>query len=58
MTPFKPMKFDLVYLSDNDKILGFERQKEYFKNNNIKIIQNAGHFPFFRFKTFDEILNG
>ena len=58
MTSFEPMKFDTVYLSDNDKILEFNRQKEYFANDNIKVIKNAGHFPFFRFNTYDEIIKG
>lgn len=47
--------FDKVLISQNDKILSTEIQKKYWKNN-YKIIENAAHFPFFRFKTYEEII--
>ncbi len=49
------ISFDKVLISQNDKILNAEIQKKYWKNN-FKIIENAAHFPFFRFKTYEEII--
>lgn len=52
----KEIPFDKVLISQNDKILNPENQKKYWKNS-YKIIEHAGHFPFFKFKTYEEIIN-
>lgn len=55
---YKPFKFDLAVLSIEDKIFNINRQIEYYEKNNtpIKKIENAGHFLFFQYKYFDELL--
>lgn len=53
----EPYSFDTALLSDNDKIFIPERQLEYWRGKSICVIlKNSAHFPFFRFKNFDEIL--
>lgn len=52
----KPVKFDKILISSDDKIIDTQLQKEYWKEN-YKIIENAGHFPFFKFKTYEEIID-
>ena len=52
--PFIPIEYDLIWMSDSDKIFDLEKQKEYFKDSRVRIIPNAAHFPFFRFSTYEE----
>lgn len=56
LKPFEPLKYDLIWLSENDKIFDINKQKEYYKNLKINIIPNSAHFPFFKFKKIEEIL--
>lgn len=53
---YTPMSYDLAVLSDNDKIFRLDRQKEYFKNIKTKMIPNAGHFLFYKFNSFEDLL--
>ncbi len=55
---YKPLKFDLAVLSVDDKIFNINRQTEYYEKNNIPIkkIENAGHFLFFKYKSYKELL--
>jgi len=48
--------FDVVLAGENDKIFTLKTQKEFFKDK-LKVIQNARHNIFFRFKSFDEIID-
>lgn len=48
--------FDTVILTKNDKIFPFRAQEAFFENHPHKIILETGHFPFFEFKTLDNIL--
>jgi len=50
------MNFNLIMISDSDKIFTLQRQKEYFKNCNCKIIPNCAHYPFFKYDNFDKIM--
>ena len=52
--PFTPIEYDLIWMSDSDKIFDLEKQKEYYKDSRVHIIPNAAHFPFFRFNTYEE----
>lgn len=56
LSSFEPMKYDLVCLSDSDKIFNLEKQKEFFNYSKIFIIKNSAHFPFFKFKTYEELM--
>lgn len=53
-----PLKFDLAVLSVQDMIFNINRQIEYYEKNStpIKKIENAGHFLFFKYKSFNELL--
>ena len=55
---YNPLKFDLAVLSVQDKIFNINRQIEYYKKNDVPIkkIENAGHFLFFQYKYFKELL--
>lgn len=55
---FDVMDFDLVLLSENDKIFDIKKQLQYYKNNKVKVLRNAAHYPFFKFNTYDEIFDG
>src|SRR5574344_207158 len=52
----EPIKFDLVMLSDSDKVFSLKRQMEYYKNQKCKVIRNCAHFPFYQYTNFDEIM--
>ncbi len=49
-------RFDTVILTKNDKIFPFRAQEAFFENHPHKVILETGHFPFFEFETFDNIL--
>jgi pimeloyl-[acyl-carrier protein] methyl ester esterase len=48
--------FKKVLISDKDKIFPAVNQKRYWKGKNIEMIE-GGHFPFYQFKSWDEIIN-
>lgn len=49
--------FDLVYISEYDKIITSKNQLNFWNNRNEKIVMlNCGHFPFFNFKSLNESL--
>jgi len=48
--------FDKALISQDDRIIKAEVQKSYWKDN-FKIIEKAAHFPFFKFETYEEIIN-
>ena len=48
--------FDTVILTKNDKIFPFKAQEAFFEKHPNKVILETGHFPFFEFKTLDNIL--
>ena len=49
-------QFDTVILTRNDKIFPFRAQENFFENHPHKVVLETGHFPFFEFETFDNIL--
>jgi len=49
-------QFDTVILTENDKIFPFKAQAAFFEKHPHKVILKTGHFPFFEFETFDNIL--
>lgn len=48
---FKP---NTVFISEKDRIFLPNNQKNYWKNENIVLLQGLGHFPFLNFEYFDE----
>ena len=48
--------FDKAIIAENDIIFKLEKQKKFYRNK-IKIIPNSKHHIFFKFKTFEEILD-
>lgn len=51
------LDFDKVIMGEHDKIIHYENQiKAWSGINNIKTV-NGGHFSFYLFKDFDEIIN-
>ncbi len=48
--------FDKVIAAENDLIFKLSVQKDFYKDN-LRIIKNARHHIFFRFNSFEEILN-
>ena len=54
---FKPVDFDKVILSDNDKVFNPATQQEYFKGNFVLLKNASHHTPFLRFSSVDEIFN-
>ena len=49
--------FDTAILSKNDKIIPFKNQLNFWENNTREIIAiENGHFPFYNFNSWDEIL--
>ncbi len=47
--------YDKIISSKKDKIIPFKMQNEFWKNK-VKPIE-AAHFPFYNFKSFEEIIN-
>lgn len=48
--------YDKVLISDGDKIVSVKSQLNFWQDVSVKNI-NAGHFIFYKFKSFDEIMN-
>ena len=53
------MNFDMVYLAEYDRCVPSRNQKNFWQNfENINIIKlETGHFPFYNYKNFEEIIN-
>ena len=53
-------EFETMILTKEDKIFPYRSQENFFNSrdwkNTHKVILNTGHFPFFEFKTLDNIL--
>ncbi len=53
-------EFETMVLTKQDKIFPYKSQENFFNSrdwkNTHKVILNTGHFPFFEFKTLDNIL--
>lgn len=49
--------FDAAVAAENDLIFNLSEQKMFYKEK-LSIIKNARHHIFFRFKSFEEIING
>lgn len=55
LLPKNEFNFDKVLISDCDRIIPAQNQINYWKDK-YKIIPNSGHFPFFKFNSFEEII--
>ena len=57
--PVPEMNFDMVYLAEYDRCVPSKNQKNFWQNfENINIIKlETGHFPFYNYKNFEEIIN-
>ncbi|MBP5399938.1 MAG: hypothetical protein J6Y53_05975, partial [Alphaproteobacteria bacterium] len=49
-------EFDKAIAAENDLIFNLEAQKEFYKEKLI-VLKNARHHIFFRFNSFEDILN-
>lgn len=52
----KSLKPRKVIISEKDRIIPTANQKNYWKSENIVLLAECGHFPFFNFKNFDELI--
>lgn len=52
----KNFEFDKVIITKKDKIIPYNSQKFFYEGHRNVIELDVGHFPFFEFKNFDEIL--
>lgn len=52
----KNFAFDKVILTKKDKIFPYSSQDNFWAKHNNRVELETGHFPFFEFKNFDEIL--
>ena len=52
------IEFDKVIITKKDKIIPYSAQKLFWERHNNVIEIDSGHFPFFEFNDFDEILEG
>ena len=52
----KKLEFDSVIITKKDRIIPYGAQSLFWENHKNKIELNTGHFPFFEFNNFDEIL--
>ena len=50
------IEFDKVIITTKDKIIPYAAQKLFWENHHSVVEINSGHFPFFNFDNFDEIL--
>lgn len=49
--------YDKAIISSNDKIIPVKNQFNFWENNNVKIVPlESGHFPYYNYKSWDEIL--
>ena len=52
----KNFEFDKVVLTKKDRIFPYSSQANFWATHRNKVELECGHFPFFEFKDFDEIL--
>ncbi len=57
MLPEKKLNPNKVIVSEKDRIFPSNNQKKYWKDFKLTILNNEGHFPFFHFNSFEEIIN-
>ncbi len=50
------LEFDTVILTKKDRIIPYSAQSAFYSDHHNKIELEVGHFPFFEFSNFDEIL--
>lgn len=54
-------EFETMILTKHDKIFPYKSQEKFFNSRDWKnkhsVVLNTGHFPFFEFKTLDNILD-
>jgi len=51
-------KFDCAIISNQDKIIPAKNQINFWQTKKVKVVElNSGHYPFFEFDSFKEILN-
>jgi len=50
------LEFDTVILTKKDRIIPYSAQSAFYSDHHNKIVIDCGHFPFFEFNNFDEIL--
>lgn len=48
--------YDFALISSNDKIIPSKNQLNFWKNNAPYKLLESGHFPFYNFKSWDEII--
>lgn len=48
--------YDFALISSNDKIIPSKNQINFWKNNAPYKLLESGHFPFYNFKSWDEII--
>ena len=49
--------YDFALISNNDKIIPSKNQVEFWKNNASYKTIESGHFPFYNFKSWEDIIN-
>lgn len=50
--------FDYAIISAHDKIIPSKNQERFWQTKKVKVVKlSSGHYPFFEFKNFEEILN-
>ena len=49
--------FDCVICAKNDRIIPFRSQENHWAGHKNKKILNSGHFPFYEFSSFEEMLS-
>ena len=56
--PYPKLDFDLIYTGKYDKVIPVKNQKNFWQNkcSCTTIDLESGHFPFYRFKCFEEIV--
>ena len=54
----KNFEFDKVVLAKKDRIFPYSSQANFWAAHKHKVELECGHFPFFEFRDFDEILEG
>lgn len=49
------MDFDKIIIADNDKIIPTKSQLNYWGKDKVVILEDSGHFPFYKFEKISEI---
>lgn len=50
-------EFDKIILAKKDRIIPYSAQANYWAGHKNQLILNTGHFPFYEFENFDEMLD-